>query len=92
MATLHLLYSIESLNDCQKALSSDDAILLLQEGVYLLANNCPLPISIECYALQADIDARGITLAHTKKNNLSIIDDATFVDLVMQFTNNISWL
>lgn len=92
MSTLHLIYTMKSLKSCQKTLADNDALILLQEGVYLLTEPIQLPERIDCYALKADIDARGITTVKTDKSNHIIIDDSDFVDLVIQHDNSISWL
>lgn len=87
MATLHLVNRTAALGDCLEAAADEDAVLLLEDGVFAavvaLAPERPL------HALEADVRARG--LANRLASQVSVVDDAGFVRLVEQHQPVVSW-
>ena len=95
--TLHTLNRTPSqsalLADCLSATSSGDALLLLEDGVYcaLSSQQSPLqlPEGVRCYALSADVAARGLTACLNL--NVTLVDDAGFVKLCCDHDKVLSW-
>lgn len=91
--TLHTLNRPPSnqalLTDCVAALSPDDALLLLEDGVYCALAELKLPASVRCYALSADVRARG--LADRLGADVEVVDDAGFVRLCCEHDKVLSW-
>ncbi|OAJ33564.1 sulfurtransferase complex subunit TusB [Piscirickettsia salmonis] len=97
MTTLHLIQSSPhqstALSRCLAQLENQDGILLLENGVYAACNSYSLnkqihPLSSPCFALRADLAARGITNTDPM---ITMIDYQKFVDLVTQFDNSLTW-
>ncbi|MDP0562037.1 MAG: sulfurtransferase complex subunit TusB [Candidatus Endonucleobacter sp. (ex Gigantidas childressi)] len=93
MTTLHLINKPgEPIKLCQRALTPGDAILLLEDGIYLLSSNTSflgtLTKKHSIYILDNDQQARGI-LCHD--NNIIAVDYARFVDLTIFYDRVISW-
>lgn len=90
----HSPHNSQTLADCLRVISAPAVLLLIEDGVYgataasqtLLEQ---LPTGIECYALQADIDARGLTEAVTDR--FTLINDAGFVELSVRCNPIQSW-
>ena len=93
----------QCLADCLSRVAPGDVVIMIEDGVYG-ANFATSPslISIketiinlidsqvEFYALQADIEARGLN--HFLQNShCKSVDDSGFVDLVIQADKVISW-
>ncbi|MFC6673089.1 sulfurtransferase complex subunit TusB [Marinobacterium aestuariivivens] len=93
--TLHTLNRAASnqalIDDCLAALVDGDALLLLEDGVYcaLEARPLPLPTGVRCYALAADVSARG--LDGRLASAIEVIDDADFVRLCCEHERVLSW-
>lgn len=83
--TLHLIFSIDAWLKAKPLIELGDQILFLQDSVYQLQN--PLNISNNLYARELDITARNIKPI----DNITIIDDATWVELTNSAHNVISW-
>ena len=74
-------------------LTSDSAhgILLLQEAVYLLHN--PLPSQLkncQVYVLEEDLVARGLNNSIAPQT-IRLVNYHNFVDLIIEYTSNITW-
>ncbi|MBB5210306.1 sulfurtransferase complex subunit TusB [Microbulbifer hydrolyticus] len=88
--TLHIVnqspHTGSALRDCLASFAEGDALLLIEDGVYGAAGHQPLPEN-NVYCLQADADARGITLAA----NVEGIDDLRWVSLCTEHNPVVSW-
>lgn len=81
--------------------SPGDSVLLIENGVYSLANEHTLrtfhAMGIALYCLEADMQARGLTLALVDAHRLPelppvrMVDDAGFVALCGSHRKVISW-
>lgn len=88
---LHIIqkspFSSTVLDDCLKTINKDDAILLIQDGVFAVnhpsINQHPLTI----YALQEDLNARGIN----PDGATTCIGYNEFVELCAKYDTSISW-
>ena len=85
MATLHLVNHARALPACLARAGTDDAVLLLEDGVYAAA--APLPRAV--FVLEADVRARG--LGTRLPAEAAVIDDAGFVDLVVAHQPVVTW-
>lgn len=92
MSSLHTLHHAnpEALNRALAAARTDDALLLREDAVLLSRHQAlaQLPCAV-CYALQADIDARG--LQSLLPGYIQPISDAAFVALTLQYDRVIAW-
>ncbi|MCW8884882.1 MAG: sulfurtransferase complex subunit TusB [Motiliproteus sp.] len=82
------------LQSCLRTLSDQDALLLIEDGVYAADNHYAnqteaLGEEITLYVLKADVDARG--LQNRLSSRFQVIDDAAFVDLCVQYPKTQSW-
>lgn len=75
----------------------EGAILLIEDGVYAAAKGGTAEAKINAaqgkfkiYALQADLEARGI--ADRLSEGISVVDYGGFVDLVAEHKTSQSWL
>ena len=87
MATLHLVNRARALAGCLELAAPEDAILLIEDGVYgAIAAAAP---ARQLYALAADVTARGLEkrLAHT----VLLANDADFVALAVAHQPIVSW-
>jgi len=77
-----------SLQSCLNTIDDTSVILLIEDGVISAAKNANSPMLADIaaqgrvYALQGDVDARGIKL----------VDYAGFVDLVVEHGTAVSWV
>jgi tRNA 2-thiouridine synthesizing protein B len=76
--------------------SQDDAVLLIEDGVYAAIDNSAnqftwtsLPTGMSCYALVDDLAARGIS--DKMLAQISPVDWALFVSLTAEYDKVISW-
>jgi len=86
--------NIECLKRCLSALSEGDALLLIEDGVLAslpayAAHYDQIQVKISLYALQADLDARGLN--DLKDNRFMVVDDGGFVDLACEHDKVVSW-
>lgn len=91
MATLHLIHANlmthpELAQQLANALSADDALLFLEQGVYSLAAQ-PLAICQPMYVLKSDVQLTGLKLPDT----IHIIDYNEFVSLGVHYERSLSW-
>ncbi len=97
---LHIINNqhINQDSDSTSMLNANDgnALLLIEDGVYLLAKN-PQTLTFindfqsakKLYALTHDVHARGIKLS--KDISVELIDDIGFVELTEQYSRVITW-
>ena len=76
-------------NQCFNALSECDELLLIEDAVYLALSIHidKLPINIPIYALDIDLNARGIKA----DQSVHVISDTEFVNLTLRCDRVISW-
>jgi len=87
MATLHLVNHAGALSDCLAVAGPEDAILLLENGVYAaVAGQAP---ERRLHALAVDVRARGI--GGRVAEHVEVIDDAGFVALVEAHKPVVTW-
>jgi tRNA 2-thiouridine synthesizing protein B len=86
----------ESLSRCLSMASQDDAILLIEDGVYTAMDNAAnrqiweaIPSSISCYALFEDLAVRG--LSDKMLAQVVPADWTLFVSLTTEYDKVISW-
>jgi len=91
--SLHTLNSppsdVNTRNQCFSALSENDELLLIEDAVYLALpiHLAKLPKNIVVYALEIDLDARGIKA----DQSIHVINDAEFVKLTLRCDRVVSW-
>ena len=92
MATLHTLNKASldhtASKDCFRALEKGDALVLIEDGVYLTQRNKIAKKSVTLFSLQHDLHLRGLS---PMQSRIKIIDDAEFVDLCTQYDKIVSW-
>ena len=90
-------FQTSTLESCLAMAQPGSAVLLIEDGVYgatagtgteaQIKQAC---VSIKFYALQPDMDARGVTPKLVE--GITLVDYAGFVDLVAQYSTSHSWL
>lgn len=87
MAVLHLVNRSAALPDCLRMAADDDAIVLIENGVYgAVAGAAPeRPV----HALAVDVAARG--LRERLGPGVAVVDDAGFVALVEAHAPVVTW-
>ena len=83
---LHIISNPNAIAACAKHLLDDDAIMLIGDGVYGLAEPS-LDTQIPIYALKVDLAARGVSAA----SNVTSTNMARFVSLVVQHASSVTW-
>ena len=86
-----------SLASCLRAAAKGGALLLIEDGVYAVVKNSAVETDLRgamagmpVYALQADVEARG--LADRVIDGVKLVGYDGFVDLVAEHSNVQSWL
>ncbi len=87
MATLHLVNKAAAWRDCEPLLSSEDAVLLIEDGVY--AARQAAGASADIQALEPDIRARG--LIGRLPDRVRAVSFADFVNLVVSYDRVVTW-
>lgn len=87
MAALHLVNKARALEACLNVAAPDDAILLLEDGVYAAAAVAAPERAL--YALEPDVTARG--LSARLASQVETVDDDGFVRLVERHQPVVSW-
>lgn len=82
---LHIINKADLLNSCLRVAQSDDAILLIEDGVLAAIQS----LKLKTYALESDLIARGLLTSIAPE--VQIIDYAGFVDLTVQYHPIQSW-
>lgn len=87
MAALHLVNKAAALQHCLAVAGADDAVLLLEDGVYaaVAALAPPRPVHV----LEPDVTARGLTDRLGEQTTLA--SDADFVALVEAHYPVVTW-
>ncbi|HEY8906644.1 MAG TPA: sulfurtransferase complex subunit TusB [Rhodoferax sp.] len=86
-----------TLKSCLAMAQPASAVLLIEDGVYgatvgstIEADIRLASASIKFYALQPDMDARGVT--PKLMDGITLLDYGGFVDLAVQYSTSHSWL
>jgi tRNA 2-thiouridine synthesizing protein B len=86
-----------TLASCLRLSLDGQALLLIEDGVYAATTRSPAAASVldamkrlQVYALQPDLEARGMHTAVL--DGVTLVDYAGFVDLVAKHTTSHSWL
>lgn len=94
MSTLHLINKSPlgnpALGECLKVCNTDDAILLLEDGVYAALNTQEISNEFTVYAVKDDCFARGL-IPEKLNPAAQLIDYNRFVDLSCEFKNCLNW-
>jgi tRNA 2-thiouridine synthesizing protein B len=83
------------LKECLQYCSANSSVILIEDGVYAAQTDCSASKLLSArpdiyfYALLADVEARAI--GHTLHPNVTLIDDAGFVELVVSHRLVQSW-
>ena len=92
--TLHIVskspYSSSALDDCLKACAREDAIFLIEDGVYAAQPDETRQAQFagkSVYCLQADAEARGVSAPAT----ITTIDENRWVELCVEHNPIVSW-
>lgn len=89
-STLHILNKAPDhsrTRQCLATLASNDALLLIENGVLLLASR-DVPATGQLFALAPDIKARGL---HTPTEQVKPVDYSDMVSLSLAAQRVISW-
>lgn len=98
---LHIInkspFQTSTLDSCLALAQAGHALLLIEDGVYAAtagsAADAPLRqacATLKVYALQPDMDARGVTARLI--DGVTLVDYAGFVDLTVEHPTSHSWL
>ena len=82
---LHTINKPGVLASCFDLISEKDAVVLLEDGIYL--SNQIIPGKV--YAIEADLLARGIKLSAS--NRIKVIDYPRFVELTIEASKTCAW-
>ena len=74
--------------DCLRSLDKLDALVLIEDGVYLTQRIKITKTSIRLCALQHDLHLRGLS---PLQSHIQIINDVEFVDMCAQYDKIINW-
>ncbi len=90
-------FQTSTLDSCLRMALPGSAVLLIEDGIYAAtvgsdteASVRKAAASIKFYALQPDMDARGVTPKLI--DGITLVDYAGFVDLVAEYKTSHSWL
>ena len=86
MATLHLVHKPAAWDDCHPLLDAEDAVLLIEDGVYLAQQALS---GAALHALEPDIRARGLSQRIHRNIRPATYDE--FVGLVESCERVVSW-
>lgn len=98
MASLHIVNASSerraALDNCLRAASSGDTVLLVGNGVFwavasIFKGVAKRASNVTCVALATDVSSRGI--GHLVTTAVQQVDDAAFVDLVAAHHPIVSW-
>nr|WP_242521527.1 sulfurtransferase complex subunit TusB [Motiliproteus sp. SC1-56] len=86
-------FQSDCLNSCLRIISPEDALLLIEDGVYAALDTprglASLAPAIPVYALEADCRARGIL--DQLHASVKPTDDHGFVELTLAYAKSQSW-
>ncbi len=86
-------FTSNTLAQCLAYIDADDAILLLEDGVYAALSSQSLAAQLThktCYVIKADLQARGL-LEQDRLMHIKLIDVNQFVELTTQYDLVQSW-
>ncbi len=96
MATLHLIDKSPARSDalaaCLRVIAADDALLLIEDGVYAAVAGSTAAATLPghtTHALGADVSARG--LQRRLAREVKVIDESGFVELALHCDRVMSW-
>ncbi|MCO1335886.1 sulfurtransferase complex subunit TusB [Microbulbifer sp. OS29] len=94
--TLHIVskspYTSSALKECLGAFASGDALLLIEDGTYVLRHPALETLqSAEIYCLEADAAARGQQQLAATMDRVEMINDARWVQLCTEHQPIVSW-
>ena len=98
---LHILnkspFQTSTLDTCLRMAQPGNALLLIEDGVYAATAGSAAQARVQAacaklkvYALQPDMDARGVT--GKLIDGVTLVDYGGFVDLTVEFKTSHSWL
>ena len=82
---LHTINKPAAWQQCHELIAADDAVLLIEDGVYLALENPAL----NCYVLEADASARG--LEEKLGQSVSLATYSDFVRLSLEAEKVCAW-
>lgn len=90
-------FQTSSLDTCLRMAQPGHALLLIEDGIYAAtvgsaaeAKMRAACATLKVYALQPDMDARGIT--GKLIDGITLVDYSGFVDLTVEYSSSNSWL
>ena len=90
-------FQTSTLESCLRMAQPGSAILLIEDGIYAATAGSSLEArireaqaTIKVYALQPDMDARGVTPKLLE--GITLVDYGGFVDLTAEYKTSHSWL
>lgn len=90
-------FQTSTLDTCLRMAQAGQALLLIEDGIYAATagSACEQRLRQACatlkvYALQPDMDARGVT--GKLIDGVTLVDYAGFVDLTVSYNTSHSWL
>jgi tRNA 2-thiouridine synthesizing protein B len=90
-------FQTTTLESCLRMAQPGHALLLIEDGIYAATVGSAAEsrvrqacASLKVYALQADMDARGVTAKLI--DGVTLVDYAGFVDLTAEYSTSHSWL
>ena len=89
---LHIIKSVAALKEAIALYAEDDEVLLIEDAVYVVNPKHSLfhlLQGLSTYALQSDIEARGIQ--RYTSPSVSIINYQGFVELTVKQANSLTW-
>lgn len=98
---LHIInkspFQTSTFESCLRLAQAGNAVLLIEDGIYAATKGSSAETrvreacaSLKIYALQPDMDARGMTSALIE--GVTLVDYSGFVDLVAEHNTSHSWL
>lgn len=90
-------FQTSSLDTCLRVAQPGHALLLIEDGIYAATVGSAMEAKVrtacatlKVYALQPDMDARGVT--GKLIDGITLVDYSGFVDLTVEHTTSNSWL
>lgn len=90
-------FQTSTLDTCLRMAQPGHALLLIEDGVYAATSGCAtseriqaLCTTLNVFALQPDMDARGVT--GKLLEGVTLVDYGGFVDLTEKYHTSHSWL
>lgn len=98
---LHIInkspFQTSTLDSCLALAQAGSALLLIEDGIYAATSGTATEArmrqacnTLKVFALQADMDARGVTTRLL--DGVTLVDYAGFVDLTVEYSTSHSWL